>query len=412
MTQSELNPGSRAPGAHPPGDGMTPRERRAAISLAAIFALRMLGLFLVFPVISLHADEFADATPVLVGWAIGAYGLTQALFQIPFGMLSDRVGRKRVITAGLLLFAAGSAVSAQADTLTQVALGRAIQGVGAIAAAVMALAADLTREEQRTKAMAIIGVSIGLAFAAAQILGPALARWVGLSGLFWFTGALALAGIAVLHLGVPDPEVSEFHDDAEPVPALLGRVLSNVQLLRLDAGVLMLHMVMTATFVILPLALRDRAGLGEDRHWLFYTVVLAASVAVMVPAIVQAERHGRVRAVLVGAAMSVALGELGLAAGHGALLGLGLALVVYFSGFNVLEATLPSLVSRLAPGRLKGTALAAYSTSQYLGAFLGGPLGGFAYARFGFAPVFVGCGLLALGWSVLAIGVRVPPRAR
>jgi MFS family permease len=408
MTQNDHTSSDAYAAPAPDGSRMSALERRASISLASIFALRMLGMFLLFPVLSLHADAYPDATPILVGWAIGIYGLTQALFQIPFGMLSDRLGRKRVIAAGLLVFALGSVVAALADTLHGVILGRAIQGVGAIAAAVMALAADLTREEHRTKAMAIIGVSIGMSFALAQVLGPVVTAWVGLPGLFWFTAVLALLGIAVLGLAVPNPVRTSFHRDTEPVVGQFTRVLRDRQLLRLDAGVLILHLMMTANFVALPLALRDHAGVAEAQHWMVYLGVLAASIALMVPIILHGERSGRVKQVLALAVLVLALGELGLATLHATIATLAAALVVYFTGFNVLEATLPSLVSRIAPADLKGTALAAFSTSQYLGAFIGGPLGGWLLATHGLAAVFATCAGLALFWLVLVAGVRNP----
>jgi MFS family permease len=398
MTQNDHTSSDAYAAPAPDGSRMSALERRASISLASIFALRMLGMFLLFPVLSLHADAYPDATPILVGWAIGIYGLTQALFQIPFGMLSDRLGRKRVIAAGLLVFALGSVVAALADTLHGVILGRAIQGVGAIAAAVMALAADLTREEHRTKAMAIIGVRTGRCLALAQGLGPVVTAWVGLPGLFWFTAVLALLGIAVLGLAVPNPVRTSFHRDTEPVVGQFTRVLRDRQLLRLDAGVLILHLMMTANFVALPLALRDHAGVAEAQHWMVYLGVLAASIALMVPIILHGERSGRVKQVLALAVLVLALGELGLATLHATIATLAAA----------LEATLPSLVSRIAPADLKGTALAAFSTSQYLGAFIGGPLGGWLLATHGLAAVFATCAGLALFWLVLVAGVRNP----
>ena len=411
---------------------MTADERRASLALAGIFTLRMLGLFMILPVFSLYADDYAGHTPMLIGLAIGIYGLTQALFQIPFGMLSDRIGRKRVIVGGLLIFVLGSAVAAMADTITGVILGRALQGLGAIAAAVMALTADLTREEQRTKAMAIIGVCIGLAFALAMVIGPVVTRLVGLSGLFWLTGVLALLGIAVLVFYVPNPRVSRFHRDTEPVPAQFARIVGDGQLLRLDIGILILHLIMTASFVVLPLALRDEAGLPAAEHWKVYLLVLTVSVLIMVPFVVYADRYNRLKQVFIIAIALLVGSQAGLSAFHQSVTHIVVLLVVYFSAFNILEASLPSLVSRIAPPEMKGTALGAYSTCQYFGAFLGGLCGGWIYGLEGglggVGAVFAFCATLAGIWllvsaamhnrrrsaaisSILAISLAAPRRS-
>ena len=387
---------------------MSPAERRAALGLGAIYALRMLGLFLILPVFALYARGLEGYRPELVGIAIGAYGLTQAALQIPFGLLSDRIGRKPVILGGLLVFAAGSVVAALADTMAGVIAGRALQGAGAIAAAVMALAADLTREEHRTKAMAVIGVSIGAAFMAALVGGPVLDAWIGVRGIFWLTAALALAGAAVLLWVVPQPVRSTVHRDAEPVPAQLGAVLRDGQLLRLDVGVLCLHAIQTALFVALPVVLRDGLGIPTARHALLYAVVLAASVALMVPFVILAERGRRMRQVFTGSVAVLALALVGLAEHHGGLLGVGIMLVVYFAAFNVLEATLPSLVSRMAPPHAKGSAMGAFSSSQFLGAFVGGALGGLAFRHWGAEGVFLAGAAVAALWFLVAWSMRAP----
>ena len=229
---------------------MTRAERRAVSALAGIFGLRMFGLFLILPVASLYAGTLAGHTPLLIGLVLGAYGFTQALLQIPLGILSDRLGRKPVIVAGLLVFAVGSVVAALADHIVGVIVGRALQGAGAIAAAVLALTADLTREEQRTKAMGMIGVTLGLAFMLALIIGPILAGTVGVPAMFWFTGALAIAAIAVLWWGVPDPARAAPHRDVLTAPAQIDGVLRDAQLRRLDLGIFVLHMGLTAMFVV------------------------------------------------------------------------------------------------------------------------------------------------------------------
>ena len=389
---------------------MTPTERRAAITLAGIFALRMLGLFLILPVLSLYAEHYQGYTPTLAGLAIGIYGLTQALFQIPFGMLSDRVGRISVIVGGLLLFALGSAVAALSDSMVGLIMGRALQGMGAIAAVVMALAADLTREEQRTKAMAIIGISIGMAFTSALILGPALGHWVGLSGLFAVTGALALVGIVVLLTLVPKPLTRRLHGDTETIPEQFLRVLRNPQLLRLDAGILILHLILTASFVVIPLLLRDSGQLPPSAHWLVYLLVLVVSVLLMAPFILIAEKYRLTKPIFAGAVLALGLAQFGLLAFHSTLWHLVLLMVLFFTGFHILEASLPALISRLAPPETKGTAFGVYSTSQFLGAFLGGLGGGWLYDHHGVAAVFESTAALALLWFALALTMRTPQR--
>jgi predicted MFS family arabinose efflux permease len=387
---------------------MLPGERRAALSLAGIFSLRMLGMFMILPVFALYADRLEGATPALMGLAIGIYGMTQALLQIPFGLLSDRWGRKPVIAAGLLLFALGSVVAALADSIHGVILGRALQGSGAIAAAVMALAADLTREEQRTKAMAIIGISIGMSFSLALVAGPVLDHWLGLAGIFWLTAVLACAGIAVLYLVVPQPAISRLHRDAEPVPAQFLSVLRDGQLLRLDFGILSLHMILTASFTVLPLILRDTLALPSGRHWQVYLPVLVLSVAAMVPFIILAERRRRMKQVFLGAILVIALAQFGLAAWHTSLTSVALLLFLFYVGFNLLEATLPSLISKMAPPDSKGTAMGFYSSSQFLGAFLGGAAGGWLLGQAGVSGVLQFCGAAALLWLVVAASMRSP----
>ncbi|GMQ76901.1 MAG: MFS transporter [Gammaproteobacteria bacterium] len=387
---------------------MTSTERRASIALAGIFTLRMLGLFMIFPIFSLDADLYSGNTATLTGLAIGIYGLTQALFQIPFGRLSDRIGRKKVIVAGLIIFAVGSAVAASADSIWGVIIGRALQGFGAIASAVLALTADLTREEQRTKAMAIIGVSIGMAFALAMVAGPALKPLLGLSGLFWLTGVMALLGIGVLLYYVPTPARIRFHRDTEAMPAQFGQILRDPQLLRLDLGILILHLMMTATFVVLPLALRDYAGFATGDHWKVYLLVLAFALAFMAPLIMYADRHNQLKRVFLISIVLLLLSQIGLYGFLGVWWLVVLSMILYFTGFTALEASLPSLVSRLAPSELKGTALGVYSTAQYLGAFLGGVSGGWLYGNFGISAVFAISAGLCVVWLLVSAGMRNP----
>lgn len=388
--------------------GMLPSERRAAGGLALIYACRMLGLFLIFPVFSLYAGDLDGATPLLVGLALGIYGLTQAALQIPFGMLSDRFGRKPVIAAGLLVFVLGSLVAAGADSIYGVVAGRALQGAGAVAAAIMALAADLSREEQRTKMMATMGMSIGLSFVVAMLAGPLLASWLDLSGLFAVTALLAALAIAVLYALVPTPRSSSRHRDTQASPGQFGALLRDPQLLRLDVGIFVLHLVITASFVAVPLALRD-AGLSSTEHWQVYLPALIGSVAVMIPAIIYAEARRRMKPVFVAAVAGIVIAELALALLSGTIYGLFAALLLFFCAFNVLEASLPSLVSKLAPPDRKGSAMGIYSSSQFLGAFCGGLLGGGLFGAFGAGGVFYACALLALAWLGLAASMRQPP---
>ena len=388
--------------------GMSPTERRAAISLASIMATRMLGLFMILPVFALYAEGLPDATPLLIGLAIGVYGLTQAMLQIPFGMASDRFGRKRIITIGLLLFAAGSVVAGMADSLTGIIMGRALQGCGAVAAAVMALTADLTREEQRTKAMAMIGMSIGSAFALALVAGPLLYEFIGIKGIFWMTAALALGGIAVLWLVVPQPEHCSMHRDAELLPAQASSLLHDGQLLRLDAGILILHTILTATFVVLPFVLRDELGIAVGHHSWVYLPILFFSALAMIPFIIVAERKRRMKSIFIGAVSVLGLSLLALSQWHTNMLAFVVILWLFFTAFNFLEASLPSLVSKTAPADKKGTAMGIYSSSQFFGAFLGGGVGGWAYGEFGVSGVFIFCAAMVGLWWLLAVSMRAP----
>lgn len=394
-------------------EALSRNERRATIGLAAIYGLRMLGMFLILPVFALYAAHIPGGeSHFMVGLALGAYGLTQALLQLPFGMLSDRIGRKKVIVFGLVLMAIGSFVAAGASSVQGIILGRVIQGAGAISAAVSALLADLTREEHRTKAMAFIGASIGLTFAVSLVTGPLLDKWIGVPGIFALTGVLAIAAIAVVMLFVPKPLLSRFHADAEANPARLKDVLKDVQLLRLNYGIFALHAAQMAMFVVVPVALANYAGLPKEHHWWVYLPVMLGSLLLAVPGIIVGEKHGKLKPVFVGAVALMLAAQLALSQSLHSTGGLVAALFAYFAAFNLLEATLPSLISKLAPTSAKGTAMGVYNTSQSLGLFVGGVAGGWLAQHQGFGAVFVLCAVLMGGWLVLALGMQPPPAVK
>ncbi len=386
---------------------MTPQERRIGASLASIFALRMLGLFLILPVFAVYAKTLPGGDDrTLIGLALGAYGLTQAVLQIPFGIASDRFGRKPVIVFGLLLFAIGSFVAAWAPDMHWVIVGRVLQGTGAISAAVTALAADLTREEHRTKVMAMIGSSIGLVFALSLVGAPLLYGWIGMGGLFMLTGVLALGALALLQR-IPSPPRPD-----TPAKLPLREVLGNGALLKLNLGIGVLHIIQMAMFVVLPHALIERGALPAPEHWKVYLPAVLASFAVMVPAIIAAEKRDKMRPVFLSAIALAALVQAGLYFLGDSLWWLGFWLLLFFVAFNILEATLPSLVSRTAPTAAKGAALGVYNTTQAVGLFIGGALGGYIAQHFGDNAVFSACALLAACWMLVALSMTFPRRAQ
>jgi MFS family permease len=386
-----------------PKDKMTASELRGSLSLASVLFLRMLGLFLILPVFTLYARTLTDSTPTLVGLAFGIYGLTQASLQIPFGMLSDKLGRKPVIFAGLLIFIAGSLVASQADTIWVMILGRALQGAGAISAALMALAADLTREQQRTKAMALIGISIGFAFSLAFIAGPILDAVIGVSGIFILSALLAVLAMMVLYLLVPTPQVSSFHSDAEVSLAMLGNVLRDHRLLKLNLGIFILHTVLMANFIVVPTAIQDYAGLASAHHWQIYLPVLFTSVIFMAPAIIIGERTQTSGAFFKGAVLILVVSQTGYFFWHNTLVALAFMLLVFFTAFNYLEASLPSLISTMSSKNSKGTALGVYASSQFMGTFTGGLIGGIIHEHFGLSAIFIFGGIITLVWFLVIL---------
>lgn len=388
---------------------MTRTEIRASVSLASVFALRMLGLFLILPVFSVHAATLPGGdNTALVGLALGIYGLTQSFGQLPFGMASDKFGRKRIIVIGLILFALGSFIAAAASDIYWVIIGRAIQGAGAISAAVTALIADSTRDEHRTKAMAMVGASIGLTFAASLVLAPLMYEAIGMDGMFIFIGALSLAAIAVVLYVVPNAPMVQ----AKRVP--FSEVLGNRELMRLNFGVFALHMIQMAMFVVVPSLLVNAAGLALPDHWKVYLPVVLASFLLMLPPVFIGEKHGKMKNVFVAAVSLLVVVQMGFwlvtDENTTSVAAFVVLLLGFFIAFNILEATQPSLVSRIAPAAARGTALGVYNTLQAAGLFCGGALGGWLAQHAGPTSVFVLGSVLAIAWLIIAVNMKNLPR--
>jgi len=386
---------------------MTAQERRTVASLALLYCFRMLGLFMVLPLLALYAADLPDATPTLIGLALGMYGLANALLQIPLGWLSDKVGRKPVIIAGLALFALGSIVAGMADSVMGIIVGRTLQGAGAISSTLMALVADLTREEQRTKAMAVVGMSIGLSFAVALVLGPVMAALGGLPTVFWFTAALAGSGIVILILLVPPspPVMGVDHTEERVILWSKRRGLGDTALVHLNFGVFVLHFILVAFFLVVPGIIENSLGVDREHHWMVYLPVLLLSLAGMVPLMILAERGGRLRQMflLAIALVFVAMATLDYAAATPLLYG---GLWLFFVGFNYLEATLPSLLSKTVSAGSKGAAMGVYSTCQFMGAFAGGASGGWLLDQLGAGMLSGVCLALAAAWWLVVL--RMP----
>jgi len=388
---------------------MNKLEIRSLLGLIALYATRMLGLFMVLPVLSLYVSEYSGSTTFLLGVALGIYGLTQGLLQIPLGMLSDRIGRKAVILGGMGLFLVGSLVAAQADSVAGLIIGRALQGAGAVASTIMALLSDLTTEENRTKAMAAVGGSIGISFALAMVLGPVLASFGGLQLIFWITAVLAALGILVV-LWIPTPQTASrlATSEALTMPALFKATLKNTELLRLDMGVCVLHMVQMASWVSIPFILRERLGFGLEQHWWLYLLTMGLGFVVMLPLIIVGERRRRLKHVFVAAILLLAVAEALFFKSQTSFALFAFAMFLFFTAFNLLEATLPSLVSKITPGGSRGTAMGIYSSSQFLGAFLGGVAGGYIAHNFGYQYVFLFSALAVLIWAGVALTMPNP----
>ena len=368
---------------------MNQLETRTALSLAAVFAARMLGLFMILPILPLLAKDLNHSTPFLIGLCVGIYGLTQALLQIPLGMISDRVGRKPVIIGGLIVFAIGSILAALSDDIYIIIIARAIQGSGAVAATTMALAADLSREEHRAKMMAFIGMSIGASFAIAMVLGPVISRSGGLSSVFWVTAMLAIIGILLVTYVVPTPKLTKTHRDVGIMKSYIKPVLTQSTLLRMNLSVFSLHLLMTANFAVLPLIFRDSLNMTPDQHWKIYLPVLFSSIIFSLPMIIIAEKFRKSKFCFIVAVSLLLLSQILLLNIDYTLYPLVFAFLLFFIGFNFLEAMQPSLVAKYSDVSAKGTAMGMYSTSQFLGIFVGGTVGGVILQNFDISGVFI-----------------------
>ncbi|MCX8518643.1 MAG: MFS transporter [Methylophilaceae bacterium] len=390
---------------------MTSEERRSTMGLAAVYGLRMLGIFLILPTFAVYASKLPHhPSHFLIGLAFGAYGLTQALLQLPFGIASDHFGRKLIIYIGLSIFALGSLIATWASSIEMLIIGRAVQGAGAMSAAVTALLADLTRSEVRTKAMAAIGATIGLSFALSLVAGPLLTDWIGVQGIFMLTALLAVCALLVVRLVVPNPPALQNHTEHVMAPPLskLRDVLGNQRLLALNYGILTLHATQMAMFVVLPFAIIRTSGLAEGMHWKIYLPLLLLSLLFMVPAILFAERRTYTKRVFLLAIMLMLLVQMLFAFLLNSFVGIIFSLALYFVAFNILEAMLPSLISKIAPSAIRGTALGVYNTSQSLGIFVGGVWGGYLSQLTNPNMVFVFCGGMVFLWLLFASFMQSP----
>jgi len=382
-------------------------EKRATISLATLYGFRMLGLFMVLPVLALYINDYSGATPLLLGVTLGIYGLTQALLQIPLGLLSDKIGRRPVIVGGLLVFIIGSIIAANADSISGLIIGRAVQGAGAIASTLMALVSDLTSEENRTKSMAAIGASIGLSFMLAMIVGPVIAAAMGLSGIFWVTALLGLIGVFVLLGAVPRAISVQHNRETRTDVKQLGRLFYEPNLWRLNFGIFTLHLVLMAGFVVIPTILTEEMGISGDNLWWVYLLLIGGGFFAMLPVMILGEKYRRQKYSFVSAVACMAILMSLLSIWRGNLL-TGFMLWLFFAAFNLLEAMLPSWLSKACPAGQKGTAMGIYSTSQFLGAFAGGILGGWSLQQFGIDGLFLLLAVILAIWCLVALGLQTP----
>ncbi|WP_273968716.1 MFS transporter [Cedecea neteri] len=387
---------------------MTPVELRATWGLGTVFSLRMLGMFMVLPVLTTWGMALQGASEALIGLAIGIYGLAQAVFQIPFGLLSDRIGRKPLIVGGLAIFVLGSVIAALSDSIWGVILGRALQGSGAIAAAVMALLSDLTREQNRTKAMAFIGVSFGVTFAIAMVLGPIITQALGLQALFWMIAVLATCGILITIWLVPNSKTHVLNRESGMVKGCFRKVMMEPKLLKLNFGIMCLHIMLMSTFVALPGQL-EQAGFPAAQHWKVYLCTMLISFVSVVPFIIYAEVKRRMKHVFVGCVAVLLIAEIVLWGAGPHFWDLVIGVQLFFLAFNLMEAILPSLISKESPAGYKGTAMGIYSTSQFIGVAIGGSLGGWLNGLFDSQTVFLAGAVLAMVWLFVSWTMQEPP---
>lgn len=388
---------------------MHAKERTAVASLSVIMALRMLGLFMLLPVFALYTHKIASATPALIGLALGIYGVTQACCQIPFGILSDRLGRKPILAVGLILLGLGSVVAAISHSIYWIIIGRALQGTGAIGSTILATIADLTRDEDRSKAMALVGMTIGFSFAAALILGPAINAWFQLSGIFWSTLLFAGFGIILLYTTVPTPPKILIHPKVKPEKGYFKKVLRDKQLLRLDLGIFSLHCILTAFFIGIPVVLSQMIRLTEYQQVLFYLNIMLLAFIVVIPLIIIGEKQRKLKSFFIGSIVLLVICPILLFLLPRSLNSIGIILFFFLAAFTLLEAILPSLISKVAPIRYKGTAMGIYSSAQFLGIFIGGSIGGWIFGHFDVSGLFIFCTIVSLMWLILVIAMKQPP---
>ncbi|ASQ47195.1 MFS transporter [Legionella clemsonensis] len=380
---------------------------KTVFPIAAIFSFRMLGLFMLIPVFTVFAGKLEGATPTLIGFALGSYGLSQGLLQMPFGMLSDRFGRKSILTIGLVIFACGSLIGALSQSIYTMIVARILQGTGAIGSVLIALMADLTPDEYRTRAMAVIGMTIGLSFSLAMVVSPAITTHFGLAGIFYLTTVLAFMGLYLLHFVIPTPRKESFHVDSEANPSLLKTVLANPHLQRLNLGIFFQHFILTATFFVIPLLLQQHINQKQlYQQWHFYLPLMVFSFIFMIPFILLAEKKRKMKSVFISSVMTVSLMQLFLAFMNQQWLGLWIVMFFYFIAFNILEATLPSLISKQSEATSKGTAMGVYSSSQFLGIFAGGALAGVLYQLGGSMLIFIVNASLGVIWFIIALFMK------
>lgn len=388
---------------------MYTKERTAVAGLSAIMAFRMLGLFMLLPVFSLYTNRIPFATPTLLGIALGIYGLLQACFQIPFGMISDRIGRKPVITTGLILLGVGSILAALSNSIYGIIAGRAFQGAGAIGSTILAMLSDLTRDEERSKAMALMGMIIGFSFATAFVIGPAINAYFHIKGIFWMTAIFSTLGIILLYTVIPIPSKTLLYSKLESEPRYFKKVIYNKALLRLDFGIFSLHCILTAMFIGIPIVLNQVVNLTEHEQLSFYLIIFLLTFIVAIPIITFSEKKRQLKLTFISAITLLIVCQFLLITFHRSIIEIGITLFLFFTAFTLLETTLPSLISKITPIRQKGTALGIYSSAQFFGIFLGGTIGGWIFSYFQWIGVFIFCSIVALLWLALAITMQNPP---